>query len=120
MSAAGGRPGRGAQGSCNLHLVSHPGSHQVIVNSGPVSQSSACPRGQGGMSQSHSNSLAGRVTAVPLNTSRSIAPQQKVSKILIRVCAKGTKKDGKTFTLRSIQCDVCREVEECDQSTITG
>ena len=96
-----------SQKACNLQVVSHSGSHPVILNSGTISQSST---GAGGGTPA-SRSLAGLVVATPLTsrsrvtvpvTSRSRVPEPPISKILIRVCPRGTKKDGKTFSLRNI------------------
>lgn len=72
-------------------------SHQnacVIVNSGPVTSCPTYP----------STSLAGLVIARPV-ARNSVPRQQKVtpiSKILIKACPKGNKKDGKIFSLRNI------------------
>lgn len=108
---SGTRPrGLGSQQSpCNFQVLSHSGSPSFVINSGSGVQSNSIPRA--------SQNLAGLVVATPLTSSVPRAPQQipplpprapqqipplPISKVLIKVCPKGKKKETKTFSLRNI------------------
>lgn len=107
-------PRMSRKGESPILVVSHSGSHSVIVNSGRgsgVGLSHSCPR-----AQKQPAALAGLVTATPLTpTSTSVhTPRQAsspISKILIKVCPKGNKKDSKTFSLRNVNPSTVVSVE---------
>ena len=80
-----------------MHLIS--GSHSVTVNNRSGLGSNILPTAAGCVIVTP---LTSRPSPTPVNT--PVHPQL-ISKVLVKVFTKGSKKDPKMFTLRIINCD---------------